>query len=116
MAIGAFSTSAISFIQQIGIAAATGVLLDAFVVRMALIPALMHLAGNAAWWLPRWLDRILPDIDVEGASLERRHPREQEAGTGGDTDGAASTGGAPAAGDTGSSSEEGTDRVSSERL
>jgi RND superfamily putative drug exporter len=33
----------------------------------------MHLAGERAWWLPRWLDRILPDADVEGAALEREH-------------------------------------------
>jgi RND superfamily putative drug exporter len=35
----------------------------------------MHLAGDAAWWLPRWLDRIMPDIDVEGSALERDHAR-----------------------------------------
>jgi RND superfamily putative drug exporter len=34
----------------------------------------MHLAGKSAWWIPRWLDKILPDVDVEGASLERSHP------------------------------------------
>jgi RND superfamily putative drug exporter len=34
----------------------------------------MHLLGESAWWLPRWLDRILPDVDVEGAKLERSHP------------------------------------------
>jgi RND superfamily putative drug exporter len=34
----------------------------------------MHLAGKHAWWIPKWLDRILPDVDVEGASLERSHP------------------------------------------
>ena len=33
-----------------------------------------HLAGKAAWWMPRWLDRIVPDVDVEGAALERSHP------------------------------------------
>jgi RND superfamily putative drug exporter len=37
------------------------------------MPALMHLLGRSAWWLPKWLDRILPDVDVEGASLERTH-------------------------------------------
>jgi RND superfamily putative drug exporter len=41
---------------------------------MLLIPAAMHLLGESAWWLPRWLDRILPDVDVEGAKLERSHP------------------------------------------
>ena len=39
-----------------------------------IIPAVMHLLGDAAWWLPKWLDRILPNVDVEGASLERTHP------------------------------------------
>ncbi|WP_150236534.1 MMPL family transporter [Nocardiopsis quinghaiensis] len=102
---GGFVFSHSVMISSIGFALAFGVLIDAFVVRMALIPALMHLAGNAAWWLPRWLDRILPDIDVEGASLESRHPREQAPGAGD----------APAAEDTRSSSEEAADRVASER-
>ena len=53
---------------------AAGVLFDAFVMRMLLVPALMHLTGRAVWWLPRWLDRILPNVDVEGAALERSHP------------------------------------------
>ncbi|HEU5000430.1 MAG TPA: MMPL family transporter [Lapillicoccus sp.] len=67
-----FSNSAT--IRPLGFGLAFGVLVDAFVVRMLLIPATMHLAGDAAWWLPRWLDRILPDVDVEGAELERSHP------------------------------------------
>ena len=61
-------------IKPIGFGLAFGVLLDAFVVRMLLIPAAMHLLGERAWWLPKWLDRILPDVDVEGAKLERSHP------------------------------------------
>jgi RND superfamily putative drug exporter len=58
-------------IKSIGFALAFGVLVDAFVVRMAIVPAVMTLLGRAAWWLPRWLDRALPDVDIEGAALER---------------------------------------------
>jgi RND superfamily putative drug exporter len=62
-------------IKSMGFALAIAVFFDAFVVRMALIPALMHLLGEKAWYLPRWLDRLLPDIDVEGEKLERPHLR-----------------------------------------
>lgn len=58
VAIGAFSTSEISFIQQIGIATAVGVLVDAFIVRSLLVPALMALLGKWNWWSPMWLRRI----------------------------------------------------------
>jgi len=65
VAIGAFSTSSISFIQQIGVATAFGVLVDAFVVRSLLVPALMGLLGKYNWWAPMALrrlhDRIAPD-------------------------------------------------------
>ncbi|MGO1548964.1 MAG: MMPL family transporter [Nesterenkonia sp.] len=57
-------------IASIGLGLAVGVLLDAFVVRLMLVPAVLTLLGPAAWWLPRWLDKILPDVDVEGAALE----------------------------------------------
>ena len=63
-----------STIRPVGFGLAFGVLVDAFVVRLLLIPAAMHLLGRAAWWFPRWLDRIVPDVDVEGARLERTHP------------------------------------------
>ncbi len=75
---GGFVFSHAAMIRPIGFALAFGVLVDAFVVRMVLIPALMHLVGDKAWWLPRWLDKVLPDVDVEGAALERRHPHEHE--------------------------------------
>ncbi|GGJ50357.1 MMPL family transporter [Glutamicibacter ardleyensis] len=78
---GGFVFSHSAMIRPIGFALAFGVLVDAFVVRMLLIPALMHLAGDKAWWLPKWLNRILPDIDVEGASLERRHPHAEAEGS-----------------------------------
>ena len=71
---GAFVFSDSSIIRPIGFALAFGVLIDAFVVRMLIMPALMHLAGDRAWWLPRWLDRLIVNVDVEGAALERRHP------------------------------------------
>ncbi|MGW0728215.1 hypothetical protein [Streptomyces mirabilis] len=63
-------------------ALAFGVLIDAFMVRMTLVPAAMALLGRRAWSLPHWLDRALPDVDIEGAGLpdpgtpernERRH-------------------------------------------
>ncbi|MDQ1294518.1 MAG: putative drug exporter of the superfamily, partial [Actinomycetota bacterium] len=59
------------FIKMIGFSLATAVLLDALVVRMAIVPALMALLDHRAWWLPGWLDRVLPRVDVEGASLNR---------------------------------------------
>ncbi|MDN3480187.1 MMPL family transporter [Curtobacterium sp. APC 4022] len=71
-----------STIKPIGFGLAFGVLLDAFVVRMLLIPAVMHLLGKSAWWIPKWLDRILPDVDVEGAKLERMQPATQHASSG----------------------------------
>ncbi|MFI6478588.1 MMPL family transporter [Nonomuraea sp. NPDC050663] len=74
---GGFMFSHMTMIRPVGFALAFGVLVDAFVVRMLIIPAVMHLAGDKAWWLPRWLDRILPDVDVEGAKLERHHQVER---------------------------------------
>jgi RND superfamily putative drug exporter len=56
-------------IKQIGFALAIGILVDAFFVRMALVPAIMSLFGDKAWWLPKWLDRVLPNLDVEGDKL-----------------------------------------------
>jgi RND superfamily putative drug exporter len=71
---GGFMFSHLTMVRPLGFGLAIGVLLDAFVVRMLLIPAVMHLLGEKAWWLPKWLDRILPNVDVEGAALERTHP------------------------------------------
>ncbi|GAA3190365.1 MMPL family transporter [Dactylosporangium siamense] len=58
--------------RAIGFALAFGVLIDAFIVRMTIVPALMSMLGRAAWWLPRRLDRLLPDVDIEGEQLTRR--------------------------------------------
>ncbi|WP_371579906.1 MMPL family transporter [Streptomyces sp. NBC_01314] len=64
-----FILDANDFVKMIGFGLAIAVLLDAFVVRMAIVPAVLALLGRSAWWLPRWLDAVLPDMDVEGAKL-----------------------------------------------
>ena len=69
-----FVTSDGMILKQIAFALAVGVLLDAFVVRMTLVPAVLALTGRAAWWLPRWLERRLPNLDIEGESLQRHRP------------------------------------------
>ncbi|GIJ34333.1 MMPL family transporter [Micromonospora sediminimaris] len=56
-------------IKSMGFALAIGVAIDAFVVRMTIVPAVMSLLGKVAWWLPRWLDRALPNVDIEGEKL-----------------------------------------------
>jgi uncharacterized membrane protein YdfJ with MMPL/SSD domain len=55
--------------KSIGLSLAVGVLVDAFVVRMTLVPAVMALLGRKAWWLPHRMERRLPDVDIEGAKL-----------------------------------------------
>ncbi|MFB8007024.1 MMPL family transporter [Nocardia sp. NPDC056000] len=61
--------------KSMGFALACGVAIDAFVVRMVVVPALLVIMGHRSWWIPRWLNRVLPDIDVEGARLrELRRP------------------------------------------
>ncbi|MEU1729158.1 MMPL family transporter [Nonomuraea sp. NPDC005692] len=59
-------------IKSMGFALALGVAVDAFVVRMTIVPAVMSLLDDRAWWLPRWLARVLPDVDIEGERL-REH-------------------------------------------
>ncbi|GAA1090819.1 MMPL family transporter [Streptomyces javensis] len=61
-----------SMVKMIGFGLASAVLFDAFVVRMAIVPAVLALLGDRAWWLPKWLDRLLPKVDVEGEALGRR--------------------------------------------
>jgi uncharacterized membrane protein YdfJ with MMPL/SSD domain len=65
----AFVISPDAVTKSIGLALAVGVLIDAFVVRMTLVPAVMVLLGDRAWSLPRWLDRLLPNLDIEGESV-----------------------------------------------
>jgi RND superfamily putative drug exporter len=68
---GSFMFSHSTMIRPVGFALAAGVLFDAFVVRLLLMPAVLTVLGKAAWWIPKWLDRILPDVDVEGEKLSR---------------------------------------------
>ncbi|MET9369629.1 MMPL family transporter [Streptomyces griseoflavus] len=64
-----FIGSSDSMVKMIGFGLAVAVLFDAFVVRMAIVPAVLALLGKKAWWLPKWMDRALPNVDVEGESL-----------------------------------------------
>ncbi len=61
-------------VKAIGFSLAFGVFIDAFVVRMTLVPAAMALLGRRAWSMPGWLDRLLPDVDIEGARLPAAAP------------------------------------------
>ena len=63
----AFILSGQQVIGEFGLGLAAAVLLDAFLLRTILVPALMHLAGRANWWLPGWLDRLLPQLSIEPA-------------------------------------------------
>jgi RND superfamily putative drug exporter len=53
---------------------------DAFVVRMTIVPAVMSMLGRSAWWLPRWLARVLPNVDIEGQSLLDRRSGDVDGG------------------------------------
>ncbi|MHC9293077.1 MMPL family transporter [Mycobacterium sp. LTG2003] len=67
-----FVFNADPMIKQIGFALAFGVLIDAFVVRMTVVPAVMSMLGDRAWWLPKRLEQVLPDLDIEGDQLNRQ--------------------------------------------
>ncbi|WP_320779451.1 MMPL family transporter [Streptomyces sp. CRN 30] len=73
-----FIGSSESMVKMIGFGLAIAVFFDAFVVRMALVPAVLALLGKRAWWLPKWLDRALPNVDVEGEGLKALTDREDE--------------------------------------
>ncbi|MBB5938337.1 MMPL family transporter [Streptomyces zagrosensis] len=72
-------------VKMIGFGLAIAVLFDAFIVRMTIVPAVLALLGKSAWWLPGWLDKILPNVDVEGEQLQKQltSPPNQ---SGGDSD------------------------------
>ncbi|MEJ1202269.1 MMPL family transporter [Streptomyces sp. BB1-1-1] len=77
-----FIGSSESMVKMIGFGLAIAVFFDAFVVRMAIVPAVLALLGKKAWWLPKWLDRALPNVDVEGEGLRTA----EERGSGPDAD------------------------------
>ncbi|WP_372347837.1 MMPL family transporter [Streptomyces sp. KL116D] len=66
-----FIGSSEQMVKMIGFGLAIAVFFDAFVVRMTIVPAVLALLGKKAWWLPKWLDRALPNVDVEGEGLAK---------------------------------------------
>ncbi|CAM5562132.1 MMPL family transporter [Streptomyces canus] len=75
---GGFISSGESMIKMIGFGLAIAVFFDAFVVRMAIVPAVLALLGHRAWWLPKWLDRALPNVDVEGEGLRTQTEKDTD--------------------------------------
>lgn len=73
----AFTLGDSRIIKEIGLGLGAAILIDVLVVRMVLVPSFMSLAGNANWWFPRWLDRIVPRLDVEGAPVPEEFPDER---------------------------------------
>ncbi|MER6196913.1 MMPL family transporter [Streptomyces sp. NPDC001586] len=73
-------------VKMIGFGLAVAVFFDAFVVRMAIVPAVLALLGHKAWWLPKWLDRLLPNVDVEGESLRKHLSKDPQSPEGPDKD------------------------------
>ena len=67
----AFVPEGDSNLKPIALGLAAGIAIDAFLVRMTLVPAVMAILGDHAWWMPRWLDRLLPHFDIEGEAVER---------------------------------------------
>jgi RND superfamily putative drug exporter len=78
----AFAFSSFSMIQQLGIGLGCAVLIDATIVRLGLLPAIMRLVGDRTWWLPTWLDEKLPLLDTEGSifASDASHLRAPRAG------------------------------------
>ncbi|MBL1107291.1 MMPL family transporter [Streptomyces sp. 5-8] len=73
-----FIGSSEAMIKMIGFGLAIAVFFDAFIVRMAIVPAVLALLGKRAWWLPKWLDRALPNVDVEGEGLRTLDDLDEE--------------------------------------
>ena len=67
---GAFVISDEVFLKLIGVGLASAIVIDATVVRMVLVPAVMQLLGDRSWWLPRWVDRLVPELEAEPAAAQ----------------------------------------------
>jgi RND superfamily putative drug exporter len=76
---GGFAAADEPLIKMVGLGLACAVFFDAFVVRLTVVPAVLQLLGERAWWLPRWLDRVLPHVDVEGESVTEEQPQPEPA-------------------------------------
>ncbi|MFE6923042.1 MMPL family transporter [Nocardia sp. NPDC057663] len=74
----AFATVDNPIVKPLAFTLAVGVLLDAFIVRLTLVPAVMALVGNRMWYHPRWFGRYVPDLDIEGAAIEREYGHDAE--------------------------------------
>ena len=66
-----FITNHDATVQAIGFGLAIGIFIDAFIVRMTIVPAVMALLGKSAWWLPKWLDKIIPHVSIEGEAAKK---------------------------------------------
>lgn len=77
----AFINQPLPFIQIFGFALAVAVFFDAFFIRMSLVPATMFLMGKATWWLPKWMDKAMPPLDIEGTALEKEWEEKHKAST-----------------------------------
>jgi RND superfamily putative drug exporter len=71
---GSFLVADLRGIRLIGFGLAAAVLIDATIVRMVVVPATMELLGRRNWWMPRWLDRVVPHVSVEGHATDLPMP------------------------------------------
>jgi RND superfamily putative drug exporter len=65
-----FASSTMAIAASIAFGLVVGVIADVFIVRLVLMPAMLSVLGESAWWMPKWMDRIIPNIDIEGHALE----------------------------------------------
>ena len=71
----AFVTQPDVVAKMIGLGLGLAILIDVLIVRLVIAPAVVTLLGDKAWWLPKWLDRIMPDVSLEGHLVENKDPK-----------------------------------------